>query len=77
MGKLTNKIETFLTTRGPEGIADLCRATGRSERTLRRWLKEGLPTSAHIVYRLAVAVGFTEAEAIKLGHECIAKKRSA
>lgn len=50
-------------------VADLMRATGRSDRTIRRWVKDGFPTS-YDAYTVALACGCKEAEALALALEC-------
>lgn len=66
--RLRKKIETLMVKKGPAGKVELCQAIDRSERTLDRWLKDGVPT-AHEAYRLAVACGCTDEEALQIASE--------
>lgn len=67
--KLLEQIRLLEMERGMEGRAALCAAVGKSERTLLRWLKVGVPT-AHDAYRLALACRCTPEEARALASEC-------
>lgn len=68
-GRLKDAVEQYLTKRGSAvGKAELCAAVGKGEATLRRWLKDGVPTS-HDAYTLAKACGCTEDEALHLARE--------
>jgi hypothetical protein len=62
-------VDEFLRREGPGSKGVLCRAIGRSERTLDRWLKNGVPT-AHDVYKLAVTCGCSDEEALEISREC-------
>lgn len=66
---LAQQIDDFLVKNGPAGKAELCRSVAKSERTLDRWIKEGVPTS-HDAYKLAKAIKCTDEEALKLAKQC-------
>lgn len=77
--RLIEQIEQLKMRKGPAvGMATLCAAVGKSERTLQRWFKYGVPT-AHDAYRLALACECTDREAQALARECfpLAKRRTA
>lgn len=64
---LRNVVEEFITKNG-NGRALLCVAIGKSEATLGRWLKAGIPT-AHDAYTLAKACGKSEEDALAFARE--------
>jgi hypothetical protein len=66
--RLRKIIETLTVEKGPAAKVELCQAVDRSERTLDRWLKDGVPT-AHDAYRLALACGRTKEEALAIAAE--------
>lgn len=71
--KLRNAIGRYTTIHGRgEGLLLLANRVGRDFRTVQRWLKRGAP-SAHHAYKLAVAAGCTEAEALAIAEECFPK----
>lgn len=66
--RLRNLIQTQLVKKGPALKVELCQAIDRSEQTLNRWLKDGVP-NAHEAYKLALACGCSEEEALKIAKE--------
>lgn len=66
--RLRKTIETLLVKKGPAAKVGLCEAIERSEQTLNRWLRDGVPT-AHEAYKLALACGCTDEEALALAAE--------
>ena len=66
--RLQDLISNALIERGPAAKVEMCAAIERSEQTLNRWMREGIP-SAHEAYRLALACGCTKEEALKLAKE--------
>lgn len=67
--RLKETVEQYLTKKGSAvGKAELCAAVGKGEATLRRWIKDGVPTS-HDAYALALACGCTEDEALLIAKE--------
>lgn len=61
-------IGEFITKHGRPGKARLCEAVGKSENTLNRWLKDGVP-DAHDAFKLALACGIEEKEALRIARE--------
>lgn len=76
--RLTYTIRQYLTRKGNAGMATLCVEMDRTSQTILRWLRVGFP-SAHDAYKLAVAAGCTEEEALDLANECFPQeaKRTA
>lgn len=64
---LREVVEEYL-TKNDNGRAQLCVAIGRTEATLSRWLKNGVPTTNH-AFKLAVACGVEEQEALRIARE--------
>lgn len=60
--------EEYLEKHGRAGKAQLCIAIEKSENTLNRWLRDGVPT-AQDAYKLALACGLKENEALRLARE--------
>lgn len=61
-------VENFIVKHGRVGKAQLCDAVGKSELTLDRWRKNGVP-DAHDAFKLALACGCEEQEALRLARE--------
>lgn len=61
-------VEKHLVKTGPVGRAQVCVDIGKSDRTLGRWLEQGIPT-AHHAYKLALACGCSEKEALRMARE--------
>jgi hypothetical protein len=60
------RIDQMMTEKGaPVVMAALTKAVNKSDRTVRRWFKKGVPTS-HDAYLLALACGCSEQEALAL-----------
>jgi hypothetical protein len=65
--QLKGIVEQFITKHGRVGKAQLCEAINRDEKTLDRWLKNGIPDRhARSVFKLALACGLNEEDALKL-----------
>jgi len=76
MSRLLQRIHERIEAGGPVERARLCGAIGRSERTLLRWLKDGIPTT-HDAVTLAKAVGVeSDEEALALAREDSQAKRA-
>lgn len=61
-------VQQYIIKHGRVGKAQLCEAVNKSERTLDRWLNNGFP-SAHDAFKLALACGLKEREALRLARE--------
>lgn len=61
-------IQNYIVRLGRVGKAQLCEAVGKSERTLDRWMESGIP-NAHDAFKLALACGCEEQEALRLARE--------
>jgi hypothetical protein len=61
-------VQDFITKHGRVGKAQLCETVGKSERTLDRWLENRIP-DAHDAFKLALACGLEEHEALRLARE--------
>lgn len=69
--KLLEQINLLEITLGRvEARQKLCRAIGKSDQTLLRWLREGFP-EAHDAYSLALACGLNEQDALAVARECV------
>ena len=66
--RLRSIVDDYLTKHGVAGKAHLCIAIDRSEVTLWRWRNEGVPSTRE-AFKLAVACGLNEEEALKLAKE--------
>ena len=66
---LLDVISQFLLENGQVGKSNLCAAVGRSERTLERWIHDGIP-DPHYGYLLARQCGCSKEEALALAKEC-------
>lgn len=61
-------LENYLIKNGEKGKKHVCKAVGKSRRTIDRWIKDGIP-DRHDAFKLAVACGCEEAEALRLARE--------
>ncbi len=66
--RLGNIVQQFLVREGAGGKAQLCLAVKKSEQTLVRWIKSGVPTQ-HDAYRIALACGCSDEEALSISQE--------
>jgi transcriptional regulator with XRE-family HTH domain len=66
--RIRTLLEQHLAKHGRAGKAQLCQVVEKSENTLNRWLRDGIP-SAHDAYKLALACGCSEKEALRLARE--------
>jgi hypothetical protein len=72
--RLKEVIERYLVKNGSEGKTQLSLTLHKAPRTIDRWLKDGI-TSAHNAYKLALACGCSEEEALELSKECSSRPR--
>lgn len=61
-------VEEYLTKHGRVGMARLCDAVDKSEKTLGRWIKDGIP-DPHDAFKLALACGCEEKKALRMARE--------
>lgn len=61
-------LESYLIKNGEKGRERVCKAVGKTRRTLDRWQKDGIP-DPHDAYKLALACGCSEKEALRLARE--------
>lgn len=61
-------LQDFIVKHGKPGKAQLCKAVKKSEITFDRWMKNGIP-DAHDAFKLALACGCEEQEALRLARE--------
>lgn len=66
--RLKEAIKEVRIKEGKKGIARLAKTIGRTPKTLERWEREGL-NDPHKVYKLALACGIKNEEALKLALE--------
>lgn len=66
--RLRETVEQIIVKEGRAGKARICDALNKSERTLDRWIENGIPTQ-HDAYTLALAVGFSEEESLRIARE--------
>ena len=66
--RIKDIVEQYITKHGRAGKARLCGAVEKSENTLNRWMKDGIPT-AHDAFNLALACGVEEHEALRIARE--------
>ena len=65
---IRDAVEQHIIKHGRAGKTQLCKAVNRHEKALDRWMKQGFPT-AHIAFKLALACGIEEHEALRLARE--------
>lgn len=68
--------DLFIKGGRPERLR-LAVAIGRHEQTLDRWLRNGAIPSTPDAYKLAVAAGFTEGEALEIAKEGSPERETA
>lgn len=61
-------LENYLIKNGEKGRKHVCKVVGKSRRTLDRWLKDGIP-DRHDAFKLALACGCEEKEALRLARD--------
>jgi hypothetical protein len=66
--RIRDIVEQHITKHGRVGKAQLCDAVEKSEKTLDRWMSQGIP-KAHDAYKLALACGCSEKDALRLARE--------
>lgn len=72
---VSEMVRKVLVKEGPSGRSRLAEASGRSERMIERYSRGDCLPSRHVAYRLALACGFSDEDALKLAGEI--SKRSA
>jgi len=65
---LKSAVTEFMIVHGPSGYDALAEATGKSAMTIRRWLSSE-DISVHAAFLLACAMGYSNAEAIKMAKD--------
>lgn len=63
--RLRELAKQHIVKNGRVGKAQLCDAVGKSERTLDRWLENGVPND-HYAFKLAKALGCSDSEALRM-----------
>lgn len=71
--ELRDAVNQLLIVKGVEAYSVIGRAIKRSPKTVRRWMKEGVP-SPHYAYKLALACGCSEEDARAIAAECASER---
>lgn len=66
--RIKDLLNRYIEEHGRTGKAQLCIAVRKSENTLNRWLRTGVPNPQD-AYKLALACGYNEKEALRLARE--------
>jgi hypothetical protein len=67
-------LDTYLTKYGTDGKRRLALAVGRGEQMIDRYRKRQAVPPSNVAFRIALACGLEEAEALALAKECPAEK---
>lgn len=71
--RLEELVQVYLIKNGQgDAMASLASMTGKSEETIRRWIRDGFPNATGR-YKLALACGCSEEEALEIAKECLPK----
>lgn len=72
--RLLAAFEGLFIRKGTQVYTDLGAILKKSPKTVRRWIKDGVPNS-HDGYMLALACGCSEADALEIAKECSAQAK--
>lgn len=67
--RLKDLIDTYLVKHGNNGFVLLGQVLDRDAKTIRRWKDGGAVPNAHLAYKLALACGCTEEDALSVAKE--------